>query len=126
MTESKLLGSIESWLIGSRIVFEDHQNGGIYVPDRALLVHIIRGQYHMALELKALNDSAAKLQADVAPLTAAVQALTAAHTDTSAQTAIDAVTAAVTGVSTAVEALTKGINDVLNPVPPETPAPPAA
>lgn len=123
MTENKdLVGTLEAWFTGCRIAFEDYNSGGTYMTDRKLLIHILRGQHHMALELKALNDSAAKLQADVAPLTAAVQALTAAHTDTSAQTAIDAVTAAVTSVSTAVEALTKGINDVLHPVTPEPPA----
>lgn len=79
------------------------------------LVHILKGQHHMALQTQALNDAVAKLSADATTLATAVTALIAAHGDPAGQTAVDAAAAAVVSAAGAIETSTKAVNDALAP-----------
>lgn len=120
MTKSKLFGPIVSWLTGGA------RDEIVDVIDRKLLIRILKGQRTMALDLKALQDSTAALQADIGGLDTSVKALIALHTDPSQQSAIDSVAAAVAATDNAVKALHDAVDAIVNPPPPPPQAAPQA
>lgn len=109
---------MKAWLAGCNELFEDEE-----LPQRSLLLHILKGQHIMALALKTLQDNAAVLATDVTGLDTAVKALIALHTDPADQAAVDALATALAGTASSVKALTDAVNAIVAPAP--TPAPAA-
>lgn len=114
MTEDKLVQHMQEWLTGCFEFVQDDE-----APQRRLLIHILKGQHLMALNVKVLNDAVAALGTNLTTLDSDVKQLIALHTDPAAQAAVDAAATAIVNVDASVKALTAAITAITNP--PATP-----
>jgi hypothetical protein len=123
MTDHKHSHRILIWIDAALAAIERPDE----IDTTTLLLHILKGQLVMALNLATLTDDVAALSAGTGALKTAVDVLIALHTDPSQQAAVDALATSIAGVTTAVAAVTAAVTAVLPPAPTPEPVPaPAA